>query len=66
MVIEIKTQESEVRDALSKVEEAYNHLVVKHENYTKLIDDNTNFEEAEIWMNDCQASLMNYVTRAKT
>ena len=43
MVIEIKTQESEVRDALSKVEEAYNHLVVKHENYTKLIDDNTKF-----------------------
>ena len=36
-IVEVKRPESEVRDALSKVEEAYNDLVVKHENYTTLM-----------------------------
>ena len=52
-IVDVKRPESEVRDALSKVEEAYNDLVVKHENYTTLLDDDEEFEEAEIWMNDC-------------
>ena len=64
-IVEVKRPESEVRDALSKVEEAYNDLVVKHENYTTLIDDDAKFEEAEIWMNGCQGSFMNYVMQAK-
>ena len=50
---------------LSKVEEANNDLVVKHENYTTLIDDDAKFEEAEIWMNKCQGSFMNCVMQAK-
>ena len=49
-IVEVKRPESEVRDALSKVKEAYNDLIVKHENYTTLIDDDGKFEEAEIWM----------------
>ena len=65
-VIEVKRPGSEVRDALDKVENAYNELVVKHEDYMKLIDDDTKFEEAETWMEDCQGSFMNYVMRAKT
>ena len=64
-IVDVKRPESEVRDALSKVEEAYNDLVVKHENYTTLIDDDEDFEEAESWMNECQGSFMNYVMRAK-
>ena len=64
-VIEVNRPGSEVRDALDKVENAYNELVVKHEDYTKLIDDDTKFEEAETWMEDCQGSFMNYVMRAK-
>ena len=64
-VIEVKRPESEVRDALDKVEKAYNELVVKHEDYTKLIDDDTQFEEAENWMEGCQDSFMTYVMRAK-
>ena len=64
-VIEVKRPGSEVRDALDKVEKAYNELVVKHEDYTKLIDDDTKFEEAENWMEVCQGSFMNYVMRAK-
>ena len=64
-IVDVKRPESEVRDTLSKVEEAYNDLVVKHENYTTLIDDDEDFEEAESWMNECQGSFMNYVMRAK-
>lgn len=64
-VIEVKRPGSEVRDALNKVEKAYDELVVKHEDYTKLIDDDTKFEEAENWMEECQGSFMNYVMRAK-
>ena len=64
-VIEVKRPGSELRDALDKVEKAYNELVVKHEDYTKLIDDDTEFEEAENWMEGCQDSFMNYVMRAK-
>ena len=64
-VIEVKRPGSEVRDALDKVEKAYNELVVKHEDYTKLIDYDTKFEEAENWMEECQGSFMNYVMRAK-
>ena len=64
-VIEVKRPGSEVRDALDKVEEAYNELVFKHEDYTRLIDDDTQFEEAENWMEGCQDSFMTYVMRAK-
>ena len=63
-VIEVKRPGSEVRDVLDKVEKAYNELVVKHEDYTKLIDDDTQFEEAENWMDGCQDSFMTYVMRA--
>ena len=64
-IVDVKSPESEVRDALSKVEEAHNDLVVKHENYTTLIDDDAEYEEAEIWMKEYQGSFMNYVMQAK-
>ena len=31
----------------------------------RIIDDDAKFEEAEIWMNECQGSFMNYVMQAK-
>ena len=39
--------------------------MVKHKNYMTLIDDDAEFEEAEIWISECQGSFMNYVMRAK-
>ena len=63
-VIEVKRPGSEVRDALDKVEKAYNELVVKHEDYTKLIDDDVQFEEAENWMEGCQDSFMHDLCNA--
>ena len=64
-IVEVKRPASEVRDALDNVEKAYNDLVIKHEDYTKCIDDDTEFDEAEGWMEDCQGSFMNYVMRGK-
>ena len=37
----------EVRDVLSKVQEAYEKLIEKHEEFTKLIEDEKEFEEQE-------------------
>ena len=62
---EAKRPEAEVRDALAKIEASYNELVIKHDDYVKLIDDDALFEEAENWMDECQGSYMNYVMRAK-
>ncbi|PFX14529.1 hypothetical protein AWC38_SpisGene21308 [Stylophora pistillata] len=64
-LVEVKRPESEVRDALNKVEVAFNDLVVKNEDYTKLIYNDTDFGEAGMWMDDCQGSFMNNVMRAK-
>ena len=55
----------EVSEALHNVEKAYNDLVIKHEEYTTLIDDDTDFDEAERWMEDCQGSFMTYLMRGK-
>lgn len=56
--------ESEVRDALNEVKEAYSNLVTKHEEYAKLIDDDEQFEEAENWMSECQESFLRQEIKA--
>ena len=65
-LVEAKRPETEVRDALAKIEASYNELVIKHDDYIKLIDDDALFEAAEDWMDECQGSYMNYVMRAKS
>ena len=64
-IVEVKRPTSEVSEALQNVEKAYNDLVIKHEEYTTLIDDDTDFDEAERWMEDCQGSFMTYLMRGK-
>ena len=49
-LIESKRTGQEVRDFLSKVQEAYEALVVKHEEFTQLIEDDNEFEEQEAWL----------------
>ena len=41
----------EVRQSLEKVREAYEMLIVKHENYTKLIDDDDEFKKPHFPVN---------------
>ena len=53
-LIESKRTGQEVRDFLSKVQEAYEALVVKHEEFTELIEDDIEFEEQEAWLTESQ------------
>ena len=48
--IEIKRPGIEVKDALNNLQSAFDDLVVKHENYSKLMEDDEEFEVRERWM----------------
>ena len=63
-LLEVERPESEVRDALNEVKEAYSNLVTKHEEYTKMIDDDEQFEEAENWMSECQENFLRQEIKA--
>ena len=56
--IEIKRPGPEVRDTLTRLQNAFDDLVVKHENYSKLIEDDKEFEVQEVWMVKCQETFM--------
>ena len=43
--------------SLTKLQEAYENLVTKHEEFTKLIEDDAEFEKEEAWLADCQEAL---------
>ena len=55
-VLDVGRPEGQVRDALNEVKEAYSNLVTEHEEYTKMIDDVEQFEEAENCISECQES----------
>ena len=63
--IEIKRPGLEVRDALTKLQNAFDDLVVKHENYSKLIEDDEEFEVQEGWKEKCQETFMEMEIKAK-
>ena len=63
--IEIKRPALEVRDALTKLQNAFDDLVVKNENYSKLIEDDVKFEVQEGWMEKCQETFMEMEVKAK-
>ena len=64
-LIEAKRPEQEVRDGLSKLQLAFDNLVAKHENYSRLIEDDTEFEVQEGWMGECQEDFMSMEMDAK-
>ena len=51
--IEIKRPGIEVKDAINNLQNAFDELVVKHENYSNLIEDDEEFEVQELWMEGC-------------
>ena len=63
--VEIKRPGIEVKDALNNLQNAFHDLVVKHESYSKLIDDNEEFEVRERWMEECQELFMDTEIQAK-
>lgn len=65
VLVEGKRPEIEVRDALSKVQQAYQVLVEKHDAYTSLIEDDAEFETEEGWLGECQETFMGLEMNAK-
>ena len=63
--IEFKWPGPEVRDALTKLQNAFDELVVKHENYSKLIEDDEEFGVQEGWIEKCQEFFMEMEIKAK-
>ena len=56
---------SEVSEALNKFHQAFSDLVAKHENFSKMIDDDEEFETEEGWMAECQETFMDLEMKAK-
>lgn len=56
--VEHKRPQNEVREVLIKLQGVYENLVVKHEDYTKLIEDDSTYETEEQWLSDCQEIFM--------
>ena len=63
--IEIKRPGTEVQDALDSLQNAFHDLVVKHENYSKVIEDDEEFEVQERWMEESQELFMDTEIQAK-
>ena len=55
----------EVKDALNNLQNAFDDLVVKHKNNSKLIEDDKEFEVQECWMEECQEIFMDTEIQAK-
>lgn len=64
-LIEAKRPEQEVRDGLHKLQLAFDNLVAKHENYSRLIEDDSEFKVQEGWMGECQEDFMSIEISAK-
>lgn len=63
--VEHKRPPNEVREVLTKLQGVYENLVVKHEDYTKLIEDDSVYETEEQWLSECQETLMRLDVDAK-
>ena len=64
-LIEGKCPKHEVREMLDKLQNSFNELVIKHEAYTALIDDDHEFEEGEAWLGECHENFMEIEYQAK-
>lgn len=50
---------------LNKLQANFDELALKHEAYTALIDEDSEFEEEEAWPRECQENFMDVEYRAK-
>ena len=49
-LIESKRPEQEVREGLNKLQLVFDSLIAKHESYSRLIEDDEEYEHEEIWI----------------
>ena len=61
-LIESKRPGKEVRDVLSKVQAAHDKLIENHEEFTKLIEDDKEFEKQEAWLEESQYMFLSLET----
>ena len=47
---------NEVKETLGKVQGAFENLVNKHEEFTKLIEEDEDYDKEENWLAECQDS----------
>jgi len=64
-LIESKRPEQEVREGLNKLQLVFHSLVAKHESYSRLIEDDEEYEHKEIWIESCQGEFMTMALSAK-
>jgi predicted nuclease with TOPRIM domain len=64
--LHVQRPAEEVKQSLTELQEAYENLVTKHEEYTKLIEDDAELEKEEAWLADCQEAFMNFEIEGKT
>lgn len=63
--VEYKRPPNEVRQAIIKLQGAYENLVAKHEDYAKHIEDDEAYETEEKWLSECQEIFMRLEVDAK-
>ena len=57
---------NEVRDALSKFNNAFDSLVLKRKEFTSLIENDDEFAKEESWLDDCQNFFLKVDVAAKS
>ncbi len=57
---------NEVRDHLVRVKQAFENVVLKHEEYTNLIIEDEDFQTEEKWLDDCQNDFLKLDNEAKS
>lgn len=63
--VEHQRPPNEVRQAIIKLQGAYENLVAKHEDYARHIEDDEAYETEEKWLSDCQEIFMRLEVDAK-
>ena len=64
-LIQAERSQEEVSQSLLLYKQTYETLVLKHEEYTSLIEDDETFTVEEHWLEECQETFMNMQTNAK-
>ena len=64
-VIGSQRPREEVRETLLKLQNAFETLIVQHEEFAKLIEDDEEFEAQETWLEESQEFFMNLETDTK-
>ena len=57
-----KRPREEITEALQLVKDAYGELIIKHDAYTELVEDDETFEQEELWLEKCQNAYLELET----